>query len=327
MIHEYALDPSLLDTWERIRYYVEKFGYDKRRLISRYPRKWKKMVWESVRTSRDAERKRVEVFLTQVDQLLVEKDRRYDGDLPWLDNAEQEHARLPFRAVLSTVNPRGHAFVVANDQFAESHPLLSFPAQEMVKRTPEALGDFLAPIFARAKRVLLIDPHFDPQPGTNINPPKFRASRWHLPLIIFLGKVGAECQIEYHALRQTNRGSRVPFGDDHNQDMTSWAEACTAALPHVLPKGSRLAIFRWQERDGGRQFHARYLVTDQCAVMIDPGLDADRNTANEFAEISCLNEANRYELETRYATDATEYKLLSRHEIEGIGDCLPRGPR
>ena len=108
--------------------------------------------------------------------------------------------------------------------------------------------------------------------------------------------------------------------------MESWATSCSAALPHVLPKGGKLSIFRWQEREGGRQFHARYNVTDQCAVSIDPGLDADRSAANEFAEISCLSELNRQELEMRYAPAATEYDLLSRQEVIGLGDCLLRIP-
>lgn len=326
MIHEYALDPALLDNWERIRYYTEKFGHEKRRHISRFPKRWKKMVWDGLGTVGDIERKRSEVYLSHIDRLLVGKDRAYNGDLPWLDNAEQEHRRKPFKAVLSTQNPRGHEVVVPNHEFSESHPLLCFPVQERVTRTPIALAEFLTPILAGASKVLLIDPYFHPQPDTNIHTPIFRANRRHLPLIEFLRRVRDGCHVEYHALRQTSRGSRVPIGDENARDMDSWAESCTTALPHILPHGAKVTVFRWQELQGGRQFHARYLVTDQCAVSVDPGLDADRNTANEFVEITYLNDAKRLELEARFAAGATEYALLSKHEVVGIGDCSVYSP-
>lgn len=48
MIHEYALEPALLNNWRDFRYFTEKFGFSEGRLISRYPRRWKKMVIESL---------------------------------------------------------------------------------------------------------------------------------------------------------------------------------------------------------------------------------------------------------------------------------------
>jgi hypothetical protein len=48
MFYEYALKPSLLNNWKDFRYFTEKFGIAQGRLISRYPKRWKRMVYESL---------------------------------------------------------------------------------------------------------------------------------------------------------------------------------------------------------------------------------------------------------------------------------------
>jgi hypothetical protein len=42
------LKPSLLNNWKDFRYFTEKFGIAQGRLISRYPKRWKRMVYESL---------------------------------------------------------------------------------------------------------------------------------------------------------------------------------------------------------------------------------------------------------------------------------------
>ena len=42
MFKEYAIEPEALDNWESINLILSSFGWDKGRLISSLPSKWKK---------------------------------------------------------------------------------------------------------------------------------------------------------------------------------------------------------------------------------------------------------------------------------------------
>lgn len=44
MIHEFAIDPVAMNNWQNFRYLNDNFGVEHGRLISRFPKKWTKMV-------------------------------------------------------------------------------------------------------------------------------------------------------------------------------------------------------------------------------------------------------------------------------------------
>ena len=96
MLYEYAVEPELLNTWERFRYFFEKFGVSQGRFIARYPRTWKRMVYQSLAGCSDMDRKRIEVRLEQINDRLLRRQGLYDASRGWLENAETEHASAPF---------------------------------------------------------------------------------------------------------------------------------------------------------------------------------------------------------------------------------------
>ena len=67
MIYEYAVDPALLCDKERFRYLVENFGVHKGRLISRYPKRWKRLVYKGVAELSEMQRKWIEERLATID--------------------------------------------------------------------------------------------------------------------------------------------------------------------------------------------------------------------------------------------------------------------
>ena len=103
MLHEYALDPSVLTNWQSFRYFFENFGVSQGRMISQYPKKWKRMVYEACAGCRDIERSRIEQRLADIDDRLLRTTTLFDAALPWFANAETN--RKAFHAVISTVNP------------------------------------------------------------------------------------------------------------------------------------------------------------------------------------------------------------------------------
>jgi hypothetical protein len=71
MIHEYAVDPALLNNWERFRYLTEKFGVCRGRLISRFPKRWKAMVYDGLSSVGEIERKKIEIYLQRIDEKML----------------------------------------------------------------------------------------------------------------------------------------------------------------------------------------------------------------------------------------------------------------
>ena len=126
MINEYALEPSLLNNWKDFRYFVEKFGIENGRLISRYPSKWKKMVYESLPNDLSViGRKRIEEALNQIDDKLLPRENTWDANRDWLINAEEEHGRLQFHAIVaedkSWCHPRLMTAPLSSRPFATEH--------------------------------------------------------------------------------------------------------------------------------------------------------------------------------------------------------------
>lgn len=81
MLYEYAVEPELLNTWERFRYFIEKSGVSQGRFISRYPKAWKRMVYQSLAGCSVMEKKRIEGRLRQIDARLLRRQGTYDPNL------------------------------------------------------------------------------------------------------------------------------------------------------------------------------------------------------------------------------------------------------
>ncbi len=48
-----------------------------------------------------------------------------------------------------------------------------------------------------------------------------------------------------------------------------------------------VTIYRWRERDGGADFHARYLLTDKGGIRIDAGFSAEGD--QQVTDITLMN--------------------------------------
>jgi hypothetical protein len=61
----------------------------------------------------------------------------------------------------------------------------------------------------------------------------------------------------------------------------------------VIPQGMTVSIFRWRERDGGEDFHARFVLTDRGGVGIDAGLSAEGDHQTTIMHLMSLNLAHQ----------------------------------
>src|SRR2546426_905229 len=103
MIYEYGLEPQLVATWRtqpEFRYFAAAFGLGRPRLVAEYPSKgnWRRQVLRAAAGASDMELQRLTGLLTGLTERMVARGGwTYDGVKPWLENAEVEHLRQPFR--------------------------------------------------------------------------------------------------------------------------------------------------------------------------------------------------------------------------------------
>jgi len=264
MLDEYALDPAVLNNWQSFRYFFENFGVSHGRMISRYPKKWKRMVFEACSGCRDIELERIVERLKDIDDRLFRTATNFDTALPWFTNAENN--RDAFRAVISTVNPKHHENVLLSDELSESDTLWNVAREKQVKRTAADLASCAGSLLENAKEILFIDPHFDPT-----------KSRYRNTLKAFLEKVPEPKlkRIEYHL--------------SHRLPANFFRDELYEKIPRILNRDTTITFFRWEEAASGDSLHPRYILTDRGGIRIEHGLDEE--PGGPTADVSLLDTA------------------------------------
>ena len=301
MVHEFAVEPQLLNRWDRFRYLVEKFSVSQGRLMSRFPKKWKKMVYEALTDCGDIEKARIEERLRNIDHRLIHTSRSYDAAVTWLQNAEVSHQERPFRAILATTNPRACSHVLDGMAVDETDPLWCIADPPEIPRLASEIARALAPVISLGDVVVLIDPYA-----------RTDQRRYANPLAALL-----------NAARRT--GGTFPkriellIGLDLNDDSApalDWIiEVFERTLPNLVPVNAEIKVKILTQRDGGKKLHNRYLLTDLGGIKIDPGFDEGQ--PGESYELIRLSEDLYQTLWQDYASDQPAFDCIAEISISG----------
>ncbi len=272
MIHEFALDPRILDRWEIYDRLVNDCGVEHGRLIAGFPKRdrWRKMVSEAVKANLAAsplDYTRIEFHLQhRVGAKFLPNSRRYDpADADWLRQAEREHdSGKPFRAIVSGENPRCHSqVIVASELDRDSDPRWKAARSISIPRTPDKLAELASPLFRISNEVRLIDPYFSPDAG--------RYRRSLKAILRALASLNPNIKkLEWH------------LEDKCPRDF--FEQQCLNRLPSCVPRGISVQFFRWKERPDGERLHARMILTNRGGVGVEGGLDAgdDSQTTDAY---------------------------------------------
>ena len=259
MLHEFALDPEVMTTWQTVQLLSHLFGVEYGRLISTFPGKWKREVYTACGRRpdlRDIEKARIVEKIKQLDPKLILTGRPYTPTKSWLENAESEHGDRPFRAVISDNNPKKHSFILNSSDLDEKLELWNVPREEKVSRDARAMASCVTLLFQMSRSILFVDPHFKPD-----------AARFRRPLIEFL-KVASQAssragrpfdRIEYHLAKAC--------------DISFFIDVCRQTLLTHIPSGCDITFFRWTPRKPGEDLHPRYILTDVGGIRFERGLD------------------------------------------------------
>lgn len=305
MIYEFALEPDLVALWHDRKEYLffdEKFGMRSRRIVSAYPKKWKKLVWESFNNGPAAGDQNAQMRMTELLQFLWQNAVRRPSTFPeiavWLERAEAEHSARPLHAILATKNPREQAFVITTNALIEKgHTLWNIPDISPTPRNAYEIAKAVSPLMRLSRHAILIDPFFDP------NKKRFRTT---LKAILstcnesLCGK--ASVQIELHTsidrfFQNWEKGKKRDPSEE-TRVFENIATDFRKRLPHLIPEGINLKMVIWKQRENGEKLHNRYLLTDLLGVMLGTGSDEAENPSAKESDDIVLLEEGQYS--TRY---------------------------
>ncbi len=300
MLHEFALEPSLLNGWQIVRYFMGKFGVDQGRLISRYPKRWERMVLDAL-SCPPVERARIEEALRRGKNRLLSRHHEWQESLSWLANAEAEHALRPFHGIIAADNPNNRPFILRESDLDETQPppLWAVARSRVVKRTAAEMVEVLQVLLRMAKTVLFVDPNFGP-----------RSRNFRVVLegcLVAMLDQHKKCQahrIEYHT------------GDDlEGGDFTT---LCHGHLTDIIPNGVRLRLVRWRSRE----LHNRYVLTDVGGISFGQGLDQASDTAQQEDVATLLDRSVAEELlqgfigsPPKYTRDSVEVTIIGKKAV------------
>ena len=297
MISEFALEPELVATWhdrKKFLFFEEKFGLQTRRIVSAFPKKWKRLVWKAFDEGSHGQdqnaRKRFDALLSLLSENMVKRASVFPEIKVWLERAEAEHAVRPFHAIVATQNPRNHEQIIMADELIEKgHNLWQMTDNSAVRRTAAELVTAVAPVLRVCRQIIFIDPYFDPT-----------KSRFIKPMDGFLKKIwnnrygAAKPQVELHTsvdryFREYERGAERDIKEDRRV-CDNLKQNIQSRLPLIIPRGKKMRIFIWKQRELGEKLHNRYILTEVCGVFFGIGLDkADDLETREIDSVTLIS--------------------------------------
>lgn len=292
MLFECAVEPQAIgSSWQNFRYLIEKFGFDRGRLISRLPGKWEKTVIQAAKEAGVPDIKMASIIerLRNMKLAVVDYGRPYDAEMSWIDNALTQHHRAPFHAIIAQQNPAGNAAVLPVADVDERQPLMAVAQNSAVAREAESIAGALSGFLRVSTRILFVDPFFAPYNG------RYKSTLRACLAVVKADNPDAACEIHYRY---------------HNNKPTNVELEREAAklFRGVIPDGLAVSIYCWRQKNGGADFHARYLLTECGGVGIDAGFSAEGG--HQTTDMHLMSVALSQARLTAFAKGATDFDLV-----------------
>jgi hypothetical protein len=186
-------------------------------------------------------------------------------------------------------NPNGEDAVLPTDDLDELHPLMAVPHDRAVARDAASIAGALKELLRFGSRILFVDPFFDPYSARYKN--TFRECLG----IVKARNPRANCEIHYR------------YHDDKPSPTDLEREAANL-FRRVIPAGMFVTIYCWREKNGGADFHARYLLTEKGGIGIDAGFSAEGN--HQTTDVHLMSFELSQEKIRSFARAATDYELV-----------------
>jgi hypothetical protein len=265
MLYEFALDPAAISDRASARYFFDSFRPEKGRLISQFPAKWKKKVFEHCKANMPdgSTSQYIIEKLRKMDGCLVKSGRLFDPDLDWVVNAVAAHDADPFRAIISPTPGPG----VLSPDVDEDVPAWNVETTVTAGRRSGELATVCDGLLKTAKELILVDPYFS---GTS-----------------------AQMRVLNEILGRATQGfplERIEYHVKEQMDSESYEARLRAdVVPGLRDLSVPLYVIRWQ--DCSETLHDRYILTDRAGVNVAQGLSACRREEADTTDVSLLGKS------------------------------------
>jgi hypothetical protein len=279
MIAEYTLEPEMVATLRERRnykFFLDAFSPGSGRVVTFYPVKtWLKRIRESF-TGDDNEEMLLTELLQRLKEVMVKrKDIRWDGEKTWMDNVLLEYERHPFHAILAKNNHLKRPEIIEENMLYNEHcPVWDNPHSVTVARDAKSIAKAVREMLTLCRWAKFIDPYI----GTGRN--SYRDSLVEFFSILFDNRpVGLLERVELHTTDDDKWPSPTKLQDLYGK---------------IIPVGSHVMLYQWEQRAGGPALHNRYILTDLGGVEFSHGLDT--GSVGETDDITRLTQEqyNRY---------------------------------
>ena len=314
MHKEYAVEPKLFAEWESFRYLFDKFGWSKGRLgrlLSEFPRGWKKCVYEEFDRTSSSERK-IQMLVDRLDRMnspsvddfIVKRSVKgdYDPTKTWIDNSLNENGRAAFQAIIASEAAKGviHYDTMLGDDLEEHSGLSSRKAVEMAEDVKLLLQN--------SEQIVFIDPHFTVE------------KRFTEPLSQFLklsSKKLYKRKPPTYELHLSLGNFRPDAAEEEKSNrLKNLQKSLRDQLPKYLPQIELKIVIR-KEKDKGIKFHNRYILTEKAGVSWGTGLDSTK-VEEDIDDLFHLKKEQCIERFKHYSGD-TFFDILDEFTI--FGEC------
>lgn len=278
MIKEFAVEPeAIVGSYRDLCYVIEKFGISEGRVISQFPAKWKKLVYQAAQQKHRGtiELSKIEARLSRLPENALISLARPAGVGDWLEIVKVEHQRLQFDWVL-TKNPEEIEQAIHLDIWDAGHPSLQNQRQLRIARTAEEMAKVCRPLLGVARYVKFVDPYLD-----------LSKQRYREPLARFI-----ECLPENACI------DIFVAGPEFNARSLEYLRSgANSFLPQILHRGMQVQL--WGHRKG--RMHNRHVLTTLGGISFGTGLDIAERDAVAMDEVTLVEEHLRAELWSEYA--------------------------
>lgn len=281
MVHEYAIDPTVLNNWQRLRFIADAAGVSNGRLISEFPGSWRRTVVRLFDGKFGIERTKLEVQLKRITPHLIPSGGRICSgkDAPWLEHAEIAHTTAPFRAIVAGDNPRSNSSVLLIDEIDGSTELWSTKHSIPAPRDATSLADAASLLLQVSSDIVFVDPNFRP------------SDRFLRPFEQFLIHCAGNRGRAIPRIRVIVEHKDAKPGDVLEQTF----QECLAPL---IPSTLKCELLRVSEKNSpSEKLHNRYVLTEWGGIDYGIGLDDDSRRGGQSDDVHLLD---KYHFDKRW---------------------------
>lgn len=265
MLHHFAIEPEVFNTWKDFRYFWDQCGYSHGRLIAGFPSQqdWGRMVLDACASESPGNKSKITERLKEYRNKVVSRTASFDRSKTWVENAIAAHRQAPFNAVIAKSG--GPPPIIEADAVSNDNPPWKVQRGRCFERTTDGLIEAVGPFLRASSEIIFVDQWFRPKDSYCRS----------LRALLQVAREGVNVtKFEYH-LNASDSAERNWSAAEFRSSLERQSRAWRLFSDPKLPP---LTFVRWAQHEGLDNFHGRYILTNRVGIMFHHGFDEGHGT-------------------------------------------------